>query len=84
MSDHPSKILIIGGSGSGKTNSLLFLINHQQDVDEIYLYAKELNEAKYKFLIKNREDVGPKHFNGSKAFIEYLNDMENIYKNIEE
>ena len=84
MSDHPSKILIIGGSGSGKTNSLLFLINHQQDVDEIYLYAKELNEAKYKFLIKNREDVEPKHFNGSKAFIEYLNDMENIYKNIEE
>ena len=38
--DHPYKILIIGGSGSGKTNTLLNLINNQPDIDKIYLYAK--------------------------------------------
>ena len=51
--DHPYRILIIGGSGSGKTNSLFNVINQQPDIDKIYLYAKDLNEAKYKFLIKN-------------------------------
>ena len=44
--DHPYKILIIGSSGSGKTNSLLNLINHQLDIDKIYLYAKDPYEAK--------------------------------------
>ena len=40
--DHPYRILIIGGSGSGKTNVLLNLIKHQQpDIDEIYLYVKD-------------------------------------------
>ena len=39
---------------------------------------------KNQFLIKKCEDVGKKHFNGSKAFIEYLNYMDDIYKNIEE
>ena len=83
ISDHPFKILIIGCSGSGK--KLLFnLINRQSDIDKIYSYAKDLNEAKYQFLIKKREDVGTKHFNGSKAFIEYSNNMDDIYKNIEE
>ena len=53
-------------------------------MDKIYLYAKNLNEAKYKSLIKKREDVGTKHFNDSKDFIEYSNDMDHIYKNIEE
>ena len=76
--------MIIGGSGSGKTNSLFSLINHQPDIDEIYLYAKDLNKAKYEFLIKKREDVGIKHFNNSKAFTEYSNNMDDIYKNIEE
>ena len=38
----------------------------------------------YQFLIKKREDVRAKHFNDSKPFIEYTNDMDNIYKNIEE
>ena len=47
--DHPYRILIIGGSGSGKTNSLFNLINQQPDIDKIYLYAKDLNEAKYQF-----------------------------------
>ena len=82
--DHPYRILIIGGSGSGKRNSLFNLINHQPDIDKIYLYSKDLNKAKYQFLIEKREDVGTKHFNDSKAFIEYLNGMDNIYKNIEE
>ena len=53
-------------------------------MDKIYLYAKNLNEAKYQSLIKKREDVGTKHFNDSKDFIEYSNDMDHIYENIEE
>ena len=44
--DHPYRILIFGGSGSGKTNSLFTLINHQPDIDNIYLYAKDPYEAK--------------------------------------
>ena len=56
--DHPYRILIIGGSGSGKTNTLLNLINEQKDIDKIYLYAKDLSEPKYKYLIKNRENAG--------------------------
>ena len=49
--DHPYQILIIGGSGSGKTNALLNLISQQDDIDKIYFYAKDLSEAKYQFLI---------------------------------
>ena len=67
--DHPYRILIIGGSGSGKTNTLLNLINEQKDIDKIYLYAKDLSESKYKYLIKNRENVGIKHLNDLKTFI---------------
>ena len=59
--DYSYRILIIGGSGSGKTNTLLNLINEQKDIDKIYLYAKDLSEAKYGHLIKNRENVGIKH-----------------------
>ena len=59
--DHPYRILIIGGSGSGKTNTLLNLINEQNDIDKINLYARDLNEPKYKILIKKREDAGIKH-----------------------
>ena len=47
------KILIIAGSGSGKTNSLFNLISHLLDIDKNYLYAKDLYEGKYRFLIKN-------------------------------
>ena len=82
--DHPYIILTIGGSGSGKTNSLFNLINQQSDIDKIYLHAKDPYEPKYQFLIKKREDVGTKHFNDSKAFIENSNNMDDIYKNIEE
>ena len=73
---------IIGGSGSGKTNVLLNLIESQPDSDKIYLYAKDLYEAKYQYLINKREGVGVDHFNDPKAFIEYSNDMHDVYKNI--
>ena len=81
--DHPYRILMIGGSGSGKTNTLLNLINEQKDIDKMYLYAKDLSEAKYEHLIKNRENVGIKHLNGSKAFIECSNTMNDVYENID-
>ena len=74
--DHPYRILIIGGSGSGKTNALLNLIKEQDDIDKIYLYAKDLSEAKYEFLIKKGKDAGIKHLNDSKAFIECSNTMD--------
>ena len=75
--------IIIRGSGSGKTNALLNLINNQPDIDKIYLYAKDPYEAKYQFLINKRESIGLKHLNDPKAFIEYLNDMQDVYKYIE-
>ena len=80
--DHPYRILILGGSRSGKTNTLLNLINNQSDIDKIYLYAKDLYEDKYQFLIKKIENIGLKHFNDPKSFIEYSNDMRDVYKNI--
>ena len=40
-------------------------------IDKTYLYAKDLSETKYQFLTKKREDVGLKHLNDSKAFIEH-------------
>ena len=77
--DHPYRMLIIGGSGSGKTNALLNLINNQPDIDKVYPY-----EAKYQYLIKKREKVGLDHFDDHKAFMEYSNDMHDVYKNIED
>ena len=50
--DHPYRILIIGSSGSGKTNTLLNLINEQNDIDKIYLYARDLNEPKWMMFMK--------------------------------
>ena len=67
--DHPYKILIIGVSGSGKTNVLLHLIENQPDIDKIYLYAKDPNEAKYQCLINERESVGINHFKDPKALL---------------
>ena len=64
--DHPYKIMIIGGSGSGKTNALLNLIKEQNDINKIYLYAKDLSEPKYEFLIGKRKSAGIKHFNDPK------------------
>ena len=54
--DHLYIILIIGGPGPGKTNTLLNLINEQGDIDKIYLYTKDLSGPKYEYLIKNREN----------------------------
>ena len=82
--DHPCGILIVGGSGSAKTNSLFNLISHQPDIDKIYLYAKDPYEANYQFLINKREGTVLKNLSDSKAFIEYSNNMDGIYKNIEE
>ena len=82
--DHPYRILIIGGSGSGKTNVLLNLIENQPDTDKMYLYAKDPYEAKYQYLINKREGVGINHFNDLKAFIEYSSDMHDVYKIIHE
>ena len=82
--DHPYRILIIGGSGSGKTNALLNLINNQPDIDNIYLYARYPYETKYQYLINKREKVGLNHFDDTKAFMEYSIDMQDVYKNIED
>ena len=80
--DHPYRIIIIGGSGSAKTNALLNLIESQPDIDKIYLYAKDPYECKYQYLINIRAKVGLKRFNDPKAFIEYSNDMCNVYRNV--
>ena len=80
--DHPYGTVIIGGSGSGKTNTLLNLINNQPDIDKIYLYAKDPYEDKYQFKIKKREMIGLNYFNDPKAFIEYSDDLQDVYKNI--
>ena len=82
ITDHPYRIIIIGGSGSEKTNALLNLINQQNDVDNIYLYGKDLDKPKYEFLIKNRENAGIRHLNDSNAFFECFNTMDGIYENI--
>ena len=80
--DHPYRILTIGGSGSGKTSTLVNLIKEQDDIDKIYLYAKDLSKPKYEFLIKNRENAGIKHLNDPNAFIECSNTMDDVYENI--
>ena len=82
--DHPYRILIIRGSGSGKTNALLNLINNKLDIDIIYLYAKGSYEEKYQFLINKWESTRLKRFKDPKAFIEYSNHMQDVHKNIEE
>ena len=76
--------MIIGSSGSGKTNPLLNLINNQPDIDKIYLHTKDQYEAKYQYLISKMWKVGLNHYDDSKAFIEYSNYMQDVYKNIEE
>ena len=75
-------ILLVGGSGSGKTNVFLNLMNNQSDIDEIYLYAKDPYEAKYQFLINRRESTGLNHFDDPKAFTKYSNDIQDVHKNV--
>ena len=82
--DNPYRILMIGGFRSGKTNSLFNLISQPPGINKIYLYAKDRYEAIYQFPINKRKSTGLNHFKDSKAFVEYLNNMDDIYKNIQE
>ena len=82
--DHAYRILIISGSRSGKTNTLLNLLNEQKDIDKIYLYAKDLSGSKCEFLIKNRENAGIKHVNKLKAFVQCSNKMDDVYRNTDD
>ena len=75
----PFRMLIIGPLGSGKTNTLLNLINNLHPIDKIYLYVKDINEKKYKYL---REQAGIKNLDYSKAFIEYSDDMDDVLDDI--
>ena len=78
-------MLIIRGSGSGKTNALLNLIKELDSdnlIDKIYLNAKDLNELKYQFLIKKRKDVRIKHLNNPKTFSEYSACIDDVYNDI--
>ena len=79
--DHPYRILIIGGSGSGKTNALINLINEQNDIDKIYLYARDLSKPKYEYLVKKRGNIGIKHLKDLNAFIECSNTIDDLYEN---
>ena len=67
-----------------KNKRIIKFINNQPDIDKIYLYAKDPYKAKYQYLINKREKVGLDHFNDPKAFMEYSNDMQDVYKNIED
>ena len=46
------------------------------------MHAKDPYEAKYQYLINKIERVGINHFNDPKVFIEYSNDMRDVYKNV--
>ena len=80
--DHLYRILIIAGSWSGKTNALLSLIKEKDDIDKVYLYAKDLSEPKYDFLIKKHDDIGIKYCNDPNAFIVCSNRMDDVYQNM--
>ena len=84
--DHPYRILIIGGSESGKRNTLLNLMKKQDIhdvIDKIYLYAKDLSEPKYAYLIKKRENAGIKNVNNPNPFIVCSNTMDKVYEDID-
>ena len=83
----PYRMLIIEPSGSGKTNALLNLILKQDNdstIDKIYLYAKDLSEPKYQFLIKKCKDAGIKNLDDPNVFIEYSNIMDDNYNNVDD
>ena len=82
--DDPYRMLAVGGFGSGKTNALLNSIGNQPDIDKIYLYAKDPFEARYQYLSNKREEVGLNHYDDPKAFMEYSNDTQDVYKTIED
>ena len=80
--DWPFRMLIIGPSGSRKTNTLLHLINNFHPIDEIYFYTKDTDDKKYQYLINKREQAGIKNLNDPHAFIEYSNDMNDVLEDI--
>ena len=80
--DWPFRMLIIGPSGPGKTNTLLHLIDKFLPIDKMYLYAKDTDEEKYQYLINKREQVGIKNLNDPHAFIEYSSDMKDVLEDI--
>ena len=80
--DWPFRMLIIGPSDSGKTNTLLHLIDKFHPIDKIYLYAKDTDEEKYQYLINKREQAGIKTLNDPHAFIEYSSDMNDVLEDI--
>ena len=84
--DHPHIILIAGGSGLGKTYTLLNLMKEQDNIEKMFLYEKDLSEPKYKFFIKKcrNGNAGTNHLNDSNAFIQCSNSMDDIYENIED
>ena len=49
------------------------------DIDKIYWYAKDSYEAEYQLLINKCEDADLKHLNDAKGFVEYSNDMDDVY-----
>ena len=75
-------MLIVGPSASGKTNTLLHLINNLHPIDKIYSYAKDMHEPKYEYLINKREKSGIKNLNDPHAFIEYSDDMSDVLDDI--
>ena len=84
ISDRPYRILIIGGSGSVKTNTLLNLIKHQlPEIDKIYLYVKDPLESKYQLRITGREKKGTEHLKNPKAFIDYSQTIDDVYEDLE-
>ena len=76
--DNSYRILIFAGSGSEKTIVLLNLIKEQDDIDKIYLYAKDLSEHKYEFLIEKLKNTGIKHLNDPNTFIDCFNTIDNV------
>ena len=81
----PYRTLVIGPSGSGKTNYLLNKFQTDNNIiDKNFLYCKDLEEPKHQLLIKKREQAGTKHLKDPAAFIEYSNNMDDIYDDIED
>ena len=78
----PFRMLIIGPSGSGRTNTLLHLINNLHPIDKIYLYPEDINEPKYEYLMNKREQAGIKNLDNPHVFIEYSDDMDDVLDDI--
>ena len=67
-----------------KINSSFNVIIQLPDIDKIYLYTKDPYEAKCQLLINKRESTGLKQFSDFKAFLEYSDNMDDVFKNIGE